>query len=539
MRQNARKNLSTGIYVRVSTEEQAQEGFSIRAQIEKLKSYALLKDWDIFDIYTDEGISGKNIVERPAINRLIADIESGKVNNVLVFKVDRLTRSTKNLLELVELFEDCNCAFNSLTESIDTETPSGRMFLKIIGIFAEFERENLASRLKLGFERKVKEGYTLATNHISYGYTREKGERVQTIEPEEARIVKEIFSMFVEKNMAMHKIAKTLNERKVPTKTGIGLWDGTSIKSLLTNPTYIGKVRYSVTDENKYFEADGQHEPILSDKVFYLAQERVQHISQRAWTKHPREKSYFCGFLICGMCGSKYTTHNYTYKTDDGVKHDKASYHCRKRLYNNGVPPCQSPSISHEKMELAFIEYIQNINDIAEDSDISAEEIAKKAEQELLTSIVECEKRLSKLHDRKKQVMEQYVQGVLEFDEYKSMIKVFNEQSEALDSELQSKKAELETMAETPRVYPEDIIADIRLNWEHLSNREKMIFLQRFVKSITISVEKKNINTSVVKIDSIEFHTGELDTRGMVRSKLRQFSYEGQSEEISPFAKQR
>ena len=137
----SRKNLSTGIYVRVSTDEQAQDGFSVRGQTEKLKSYAMLKDWDIFDIYADEGISGKNLVDRPAINRLIEDIENGKVNNVLVFKVDRLTRNTQNLLELVELFEEYNCAFNSLTESIDTDTPSGRMFLKIIGIFAEFERD--------------------------------------------------------------------------------------------------------------------------------------------------------------------------------------------------------------------------------------------------------------------------------------------------------------------------------------------------------------------------------------------------------------
>ena len=86
----SRRNLSTGIYVRVSTEEQAQEGFSVRGQTEKLKSYALLKDWDIYDIYADEGISGKNLVDRPEINRLIDDVESGKVNNVLVFKVDRL-----------------------------------------------------------------------------------------------------------------------------------------------------------------------------------------------------------------------------------------------------------------------------------------------------------------------------------------------------------------------------------------------------------------------------------------------------------------
>jgi len=149
-----KKGLKTGIYVRVSTEEQVQEGFSIRAQAEKLKAYAALKEWEIYDIYADEGISGSNIVDRPAVNRLIDDINEGKVENVLVFKVDRLTRSTKNLIELVELFENYDCAFNSLTESIDTDTPSGRMFLKIIGIFAEFERENLVSRLRIGERAK-------------------------------------------------------------------------------------------------------------------------------------------------------------------------------------------------------------------------------------------------------------------------------------------------------------------------------------------------------------------------------------------------
>jgi len=227
----------TAIYVRVSTEDQAQEGFSIRAQIDKLKAYAQIKGWDIYDIYIDEGISGKNIVDRPAMNRLIDDINDGKVNNVLVFKIDRLTRNTKNLIELVELFEENNCAFNSLTESVDTDTPSGRMFLKIIGIFAEFERENLVSRLKLGFERKVKEGYTLANYSISYGYYKEAGQKVQTILPEEAKIVKDIFSMYVEQNMSMSGIARTLNVRRIPTKRNAKTWDTNTIKVLLTNPT--------------------------------------------------------------------------------------------------------------------------------------------------------------------------------------------------------------------------------------------------------------------------------------------------------------
>ena len=162
---------------------------------------------------------------------------------MLVFKVDRLTRSTRNLLELVELFEENDCAFNSLTESIDTDTPSGRMFLKIIGIFAEFERENLVSRLKLGFERKAKEGYTLANRSMSYGYSKEKGQKIQTILENEAQIVREIFGMYLDENKSMTSIAKSLNQRKIPTKMNGSHWSDRTIKAILSNPTYVGKVR--------------------------------------------------------------------------------------------------------------------------------------------------------------------------------------------------------------------------------------------------------------------------------------------------------
>ena len=126
--------METAIYCHVSTEEQAQEGFSIRAQEQKLKEYINVKDWSIFNFYIDEGISGKNITERPAINRMIDDIKAGKVKNVLVFKLDRLTRFVADLVYLIDVFNENGCAFNSLMESLDTSTASGRMFIKIIGI---------------------------------------------------------------------------------------------------------------------------------------------------------------------------------------------------------------------------------------------------------------------------------------------------------------------------------------------------------------------------------------------------------------------
>ena len=516
MRDNASKNLSTGIYVRVSTEEQAQEGYSIRGQTEKLKSYALLKDWDIFDIYADEGISGKNIIDRPAINRLIEDISDGKVNNVLVFKVDRLTRSTKNLLELVELFDECNCCFNSLSESIDTDTPSGRMFLKIIGIFAEFERENIALRSRLGRERKVKEGYTIASWSLSYGYERENGEKIQTIIPHEAMIVKEVFSMYIEKSISMNEIARILNRRRIPTKMS-SQWNCSTIRHMLMNPTYVGRVRKDVNGDD-YFEAEGKHEPIISDEIFDLVQQKIANLPNKTRTKIPREESYFCGTLVCGRCKSKFTTHNY--KAYDSVKKYKTSYRCRAKK-GCAVDRCTCPDISHQKVELAFYDYIQNINDISEIGNIEIEENSKLAEQEILKSVVENERKLDTMQKRKNQVMEQYMQGDIEFDEYKRMIKVFNDKSEVLEIEIQQKKAELSDVSAIPEILPSDVVLNLKQNWEKLSDSEKVIFLQRFVKSITVTVEKITHARCSVKINSIEFYNCELPKREKVRKQLR------------------
>ncbi|MDR1628817.1 MAG: recombinase family protein, partial [Oscillospiraceae bacterium] len=161
---------NVAIYVRVSTEEQAKHGFSIKGQIAKLKQYCEAMDWHVVDVYVDDGISGKNVVDRPEINRMLSDIKARKIDTVLIYKVDRLTRNLKDLIELVEFFNQNGCDFCSLQESIDTKTATGRMFLKIVGIFAEFERENIAERTRFGLEKKARDGYALITGISALGY---------------------------------------------------------------------------------------------------------------------------------------------------------------------------------------------------------------------------------------------------------------------------------------------------------------------------------------------------------------------------------
>ena len=246
--------MQTAIYCRVSTEEQATVGFSIHAQKDKLTKYAESNDWDIVDYYVDDGISGKNLTDRKEVSRLIEDVKKGKINNVLIYKLDRLTRSVKDLIYLIELFDSHNCTFNSQTEKIDTSNAVGRMFVKIIGIFAEFERENLAERVTFGYEQKTKEGnYTNCNGVFGYDYLVGKGKL--KVNKNEAIYVKKIFNWYLD-GESMVKIAKKLKDLNVPTKRG-GHWNQSTIYSILTNPLYIGNVRYGVGRQNG-FEVSGK-----------------------------------------------------------------------------------------------------------------------------------------------------------------------------------------------------------------------------------------------------------------------------------------
>jgi len=492
--------LSTAIYVRVSTEEQAQEGFSIRAQTEKLKTYALLKGWDIYDIYVDDGISGKNIIDRPQVTRLIEDVKKGKVNNVLVFKVDRLSRSIKNLMELVEMFDEYKCAFNSLTESIDTDTPSGRMFLKIIGIFAEFERENLISRVTLGLERKVKEGYSLSSYGTSYGYDIQNGEKIQTVNPAEAKIVREIFEMYVKQNRSMLAITKELTARKIKTKKNRSRWDKSTIKCMLENPTYIGKVRYAIQDKERYFEADGQHEAIIDKELFQLAQEKLSRNKNLFKTKVPKEEQYFCGVLYCGKCGSRLSTQQNCSTRVDGSIYKTSSYKCKSGTYDG----CKMPSIVHSKIEKLFNEYVENIATLeATNAELNNDEATEKKEL-ILKYIVECERKLKDCEERKKQVMEQYMESSISFDEYKQLLEISNGKYIALINEIEKSMAEIPEENES-QITRADIITELTENWQRLDNKERFIFLQRFVKKIVIDAEKTSPRKSILSIRPVEF----------------------------------
>jgi len=491
--------METGIYVRVSTEEQANEGYSIRAQEQKLKDFARVKDWSIYKIYRDEGISGKNITERPAINEMLADIKSGNVQNVVVFKIDRLTRSTADLVYLVDFFNQYNCAFNSLSESIDTQTASGRMFIKIIGIFAEFERENIIERVKMGLEKKVKEGYSIFSWCPSYGYTREKGQKIQEIHEAEAQIVRDIFDMYVNQGMSLSKIAKGLNIQNVPTKNN-STWCSSLVRHVLLNCNYIGNVRHHIRDKELTQEYEGKHEPIISEELFNQAQKLLSKNKKISKTKKPNDENCFSGFLVCGKCGRKLGTHTIYRPLKNGDKLCFSNYRCPNRLMN----ACEAIDMSHKKVEIAFQKFIDNIPTLEGSDKIELQE-QEQEKQNQLEQIKAYQEKLRQLDTREREILNRYVDNEIEFDEYTSMKNRIRNDKQFVQSELDKFQV---PETEEPTIKREDIVSDLKKNWQYLSISEKRQFLTKFVQKIVIVSEKQEGQYhGTVKILDIKFHS--------------------------------
>jgi len=489
--------MGTGIYVRVSTEEQVKEGYSIRGQEQKLKDYAGIKDWQIHDVYIDEGISGKNITARPEINRLIEDVKDGNVTNVLVFKIDRLTRSTSDLIFLVDLFNEYNCTFNSLMESIDTQTASGRMFLKIIGIFAEFERENIAERIILGRDRKVNEGYTLCSHTCSYGYDRPNGQKIQTINESEAQVVREIFDWYANQGVGMTEIARRLNRRGIPSKKD-SVWRTSNVKNLLRNNNYVGDVRRHYEDPSKAYTVKGKHEPIISEELFNKAQYRTAKGKRISRTKQPRDENYFAGFLVCAECYSKLHPHN-IYKTlADGTRKFYGNYECG----NTEIDACDASSMSATRFENAFCEYVNRITDFEDGDSIHIHEEAQK-KQENSRLIAEHNDRLQQLDAKLREALDCYVNNTFTAEEYRKVKKRIESDKKSISSELERLTIEAEDIVDNKL----EIATNFKENWDTLANTEKRIFLMQFVEKIVVVAEKtgKNQYFNEIKIHDIVF----------------------------------
>ncbi len=285
------------LYVRVSTQEQATEGYSIQAQLERLRAYCTARGWQVAREYVDPGYSGAKL-DRPAIQRLISDIRHTAfcMDVVVVFKLDRLSRSQKDTLFLIEdVFLKNQVNFISMNESFDTTTPYGVAMIGILSAFAQLERENIKLRTQMGLEERAKEGYWRGGGHPPIGYRYDPVSGILQVNPDEAIQIQTIFDLFVNQQKSLRQIA-SLMARQYPDRAGTYA-SSSDIAQILKRKTYLGYVPW------KGQLYPGRHEPLISAQIFSRAQQLLSQTSSKSIS---HRGFLLTGLVWCGHCGARY-----------------------------------------------------------------------------------------------------------------------------------------------------------------------------------------------------------------------------------------
>lgn len=258
------RSKTVAIYIRVSTLDQAREGYSLAAQQKALLELAERNGYTVYFVYADEGISGKDIRHRPAMMEMLDAVKQGNIDLVLVWALSRLTRSVRDLYSTWELLQEHNCGLISYTESFDTTTPTGRAMMGLLGVFAQMEREITAERVRAAMAERAAQGKRTTNEVLGYDLC---GNDSLIINQEEAERVRYIFDRYIEyKNLSA--VAELCRLKGYCGKRG-RVFKPENIKTILTRPIYVGYNSYN----GKLYK--GSHEPLVEKKVWDRAQKLV------------------------------------------------------------------------------------------------------------------------------------------------------------------------------------------------------------------------------------------------------------------------
>ena len=221
-----------GIYIRVSTEDQARVGFSLGEQEEKLKQLCKYKEYDIFRIYCEAGISAKDMKNRPQFQEMIKDMKEGKINYIVAYKLDRVTRSVRDLEELITLLEKYNCYLVCDRDDVNTSTANGRFFVRMLTVLSQLEIEIVSERTKFGLNGAIKSGHL--PGKIPLGYKKDNNKKT-IIDESTKDIIKRVFNLYLE-GKSFFQISKLFNEENILNKK----WTDSHIEKIINNKIYMG-----------------------------------------------------------------------------------------------------------------------------------------------------------------------------------------------------------------------------------------------------------------------------------------------------------
>ena len=453
-------------YVRVSTDNQL-ENYSIEEQTERLKAYCSAKDWNIYKTYTDGGYSGGN-TERPALKQMISDIQKNKIDVVMVYKLDRLSRSQKDTLTLIEdNFLNNGVEFVSMSENFDTSSPFGRAMIGILSVFAQLEKDQITERFTMGRIGRSKAGYYHGGSTAPTGYNYIDGKLI--VDEYKSIQVQEVFNRFLS-GYSINSIRKYMNEK-------YGSWTSHALViNVLRNTVYIGKVKFN----NVTY--DGIHEPIIStdtfEKVQMLLTSEERENKKSSAQKTPFRASYLLSSIVyCEKCGARYSGNHGKYRCYSRAKSSK------EYIID---PNCKNKNWDIDKLDNIIIEQIEKLRHNKKYVDIifADKNTEPNINFKLLNKrITEIDKQISKLIDLYQ------IEGI-SIDDIKSRIDELQKEKDVLNEKL---SVPVEDVKETKAkfismLYGFDDI--LKSN----SMEEKRLFISSVIQSIVLNDENIRIN---------------------------------------------
>ena len=406
-----------GCYARVSTSEQAENGHSIDEQQDRMQKYADAMGWKVYNFYVDAGFTGAN-TNRPALQRLIRDIKTGKIDRVLVYKLDRLSRSQRDTLMLIEdVFLANNCDFVSMSENFDTSSPFGRAMIGILSVFAQLEREQIKERMKMGKEARAKLGKFGGSNYVPIGYDYVDGNLV-TNEFEKMQVIR-IFNEYV-KGKSPRMIAQGLNDDGLTHKFGI--WIERTVRNILEKRTYLGYTAFN----GEWYK--GTHEAFIDSDLFETVQSIIHKRKQDALIYNRRlgkANSYLGGFLYCAQCGGKYGKIN-SISLDKKFKYEY--YKCKSRI--KGHSNCKNKVWKMNILDSLIFDEIKKLSL----EPLKAKEIPDNSPVIL--------NKIKSIDDQLEKLMDLYSIGEMPLNILQEKIHSLNDQKTMLESNLEQQEDE-------------------------------------------------------------------------------------------------
>ena len=457
------------IYVRVSTDEQARHGYSIAAQIEKLEAYCISQGWEMVKQFIDDGYSAKDL-NRPQFKEMMNTVKNDGIDVVLVYRLDRLTRSVVDLYSILQELDKYDCKFKSATEVYDTTNAMGRLFITLVAAIAQWERENTAERVRMGMEKKIKLGLWKGGTP-PYGY--KIVDKQLVVNENEVGVVKEVFEL--SKTLGFYTIAKQLSTKGYQTRKGSD-WHVDSVRDIANNPVYAGYLTFSESlkeykkpprEQNLY---EGNHDKIISRNEFWALQDILDK-RRKFGGKRETSNYYFSSILKCARCGHSMSGHK---------SGDKKTYRCSGKKAGKN---CTSHIILEDNLvKTVFAQWDELIGDF------KSSEGKSEYSTELLSTLENELASVQKLMKKKKTM---YENDVIDIDELIRETEKLREKEKDLQREIKNIQQNNSRNNEDLKA----IIRNIDSLWLHANDYERKQLMTMVFEQLVIDTKDEYHST--------------------------------------------